>query len=325
MGKLSTKEIFDAFYAENTAKTRPNVDKPVLYEYEQEIGKELIDMDVDELITLIKRMKQQRRDQMIPYMTTHSSYDNIISLFRGIFEWYIDNVDVIKNPFNDKKLKGKTAKLFLLEDMEPFTWDIVADVIRCLHRDKDEDNADYAELIMLLYYCGFPKAQDIVTMQEDMIDHRNQVVRLPGRTVRLNERCYTLLVKFHDMYEVRGWRGNMWLESWHNGYFKFIVRPSKAHEIDRRPLSAMCNMVNHTLARQVNDPYGHKINCHTLYYLGFYDYMCSRYGEEKVNEMILSDRNKDDVLAIMNAAREYGVDADNISHLKRNLYAYIKT
>ena len=46
MGKISTKEIFDGFFAANEGtamgKQRPIIDKPALYEYEAKVGKELI-------------------------------------------------------------------------------------------------------------------------------------------------------------------------------------------------------------------------------------------------------------------------------------------
>lgn len=328
MGLISTKELLDRYYADlegtTAAKTRINIDKPELYAYEIKIGKELIDMDVDDLFGLIFELKQKRKGKEIPYMVSHSSYDQITSILRSIFEWYIDNITPIKNPCNDKRMKGKEATKRLAQGMEPFSWAIVEDVIRKLHRDKDEDNADYLELIMLLFYCGFAKAEEIVQMQENMVDHRNRTVRLPGRTVRLSDRAYNLLVKFNGMYEIQGWRGNLVLVSWHDSYFKFIVRPSKEYEINDRPLSSMRDIINRAIANNVNDRYDAKINYHCLYLLGFYDYVVKKYGKERTDEMILSNRDPAAVTSLMDAAREYGVQVDNISHLKRYLRPFIK-
>ena len=328
MGKVTTKELLDGYYAElkgtPAASSRVNIDKPELYAYEEKIGKELIDMDVDDLFGLIIEMKQKRKGKDIPYMISHSSYDQLATILRSIFEWYIDNVTPIKNPFNDKRMKGKEATKRLAQGRMPFTKDIVDNVIRRLHQDKDEDNADYIELILLLFYCGFPKAEDIVLMQSVMIDHRNRAVRLQGRTVRLSERCYNLLEKFSDMEEIKGWRGDFVMASWHNSYFKFIIRPSSLEEIDDRPMTSMCDIINRAIANNVNDAYGLKINYRNLYFLGFYDYIVSKYGEERTNEMLLSFRNTDDVQALMGAVREYGVEIDNISHLKRYLRPFVR-
>ena len=328
MGKITTKEVLDGYYKSvagtSAVLTRPQIDKAELYNYEIKIGKEFIDMDVDELFGLIFELKNKRKGKEISYMVSHSSYDQISTLFRAIFNWYIDNVEVIKNPLNDKRMKGKEATKRLAKGRQAFRWDIVEDVIEKLHRDKDQDNADYIELIMLMYYNGFAKAEEIVKLQPEMIDHRNHAVKLPGRTIRLSERCYELLEKFHNMDEIEGWRGNFLMASWHNSYFKFIIRKSQEFKINERPMTAMCDILNRALSVNVNDKYDMKINYHILYLLGFYDFIVKKYGETKTDEMLVSYRNSDDVTALMGAAKEYGVDIDNISHLKRYLRPFIK-
>ena len=221
-------------------------------------------------------------------------------------------------------MKGKEATKRLAQGREPFNWKIVEDVIAKLHKDKDEDNADYIELIMLLYYNGFYKAEEIVKLQPEMIDHRNHLARIPGRTIRLSKRCYDLLIKFYNMNEITGWRGNFVLASWHNSFFKFIIRPSAEYGLNDRPLTSMCDIINRKLANEVNDKYDIKINYHILYLLGFYDFLVNKYGETKTNEMLTSYRDETDVMNLMDAAREYGVEMENVSHLKRSLRPFIR-
>lgn len=328
MGKITTKEILDGYYESvagtSAALTRVQIDKAELYAYEMKIGKEFIDMDVDDLFGLIIELKNKRKGKEINYMISHSSYDQISTLFRAIFNWYIDNVEIIKNPLNDKRMKGKEATKRLAQGREPFRWKIVEDVIKKLHQEKDQDNADYIELIMLMFYNGFSKAEEVVKLQENMIDHRNHTVKLPGRTVHLSERCYELLQKFHNMEEIEGWRGNYLMASWNGSYFKFIIRQSQEDKLNERPMTAMCDILNRALAVNVNDRFGIKINYHILYLLGFYDFIVSKYGEERTSEMLTSYRNSEDVTALMSAAREYGVEVDNISHLKRYLRPFIE-
>ena len=328
MGLISTKELFDRYFAdlEGTTKalTRANIDKPEVYAYEQKIGKELIDMDVDDLFGLINELKQKRKGQEISYMISYASYDQTATILRSIFEWYIDNITPIKNPLNDKRMKGSAAVARLAKDREPFRWSVVEEVIRNLHHDKDEDNADYIELILLLFYCGFSKAEEIVQMKAEMINHRNHTVRVSGRTIWLSERCYLLLEKFNNLQEVPAWRGKFAVVSWHNSYFKFLVRPSNESSIDKRPMSSMCDIINRAIATNVNDAYGVKINYNILYYLGFYDFLVSKYGEDATDNMLISVRDSDAVQCLMNAAEEYGIDVNNISHLKRNMRPFVR-
>lgn len=327
MGKVSTQELLDMYYASvagtSVEKTRVQIDRPELYAYEVQIGKELIDMDVDDLFGLIIEFRNKRKGKEIKYMISHSSYDQLSTLLRSIFNFYIDNVQPIRNPLNDKRMKGKEAAKRLAQGREPFRWTVVEDIIRKLHRDFDADKAYYIELIILLFYNGFAKAEDVVTLKADMINHHNKTVKLPERIVHLSDRCYELLIKFDKLDTIAGWRGDYILASWQGSYFKFIVRPSQEDKLNDRPKTAMCDIINRYIATNVNDKYDTKINYHILYMLGFYEFIVGKHGDEKTNAMITSYRDSDDVAELMSLAEEYGVQVDNISHLKRYLRPFI--
>lgn len=327
MGVISTKELLDKYYESvagtPTEKTRVQIDRPELYAYEMKIGKELIDMEVDDLFGLIIEFRNKRKGKEIKYMISHSSYDQLSTLLRAIFNFYIDNIQPIRNPLNDKRMKGKEAAKRLAQGREPFRWAVVEDIIRKLHRDLDADKADYIELILLLFYNGFAKAEEVVELKEDMINRHSKTVRLQNRIVLLSDRCYELLMKFNSMEHIAGWRGNFVLVGWHGGFFKFIIRPSQEDKLNDRPKTAMCDIINRCIATNVNDKYDIKISYHMLYMLGFYEFVVGKHGEEKTNDMITSYRNPDDVAELMSLAREYGVQVDNISHLKRNLRPFI--
>lgn len=327
MAKISTKELFDLYYESvkgtSAEKTRPQIDKPEFYAYEMKIGKELLDMEVDDLFGLIIELRNKRRGKEINFMISHSSYDQISTLLRALFNYYIDNVEPIRNPMNDKRMKGKEATKRLAQGREPFRWKIVQEIIDNLHKDFDEDKADYVELILQLFYNGFAKAEEIVKLKPDDIDHKNMRVRLPGRQANLSPRCYGLLVKFYNMDSIAGWRGDYLLAKYQNGYFKFIIRPSQEYAFNDRPMTAMCDIINRCISTNVNDKYNTKINYHTLYMLGFYDFIVKRYGEQRTQEMIGSYRDSEDVAIIMGMAKEYGVDIDNISHIKRYLRPFV--
>lgn len=328
MGKISTTELLDNYFAsiEGTpaAKQRPVIDKPELYAYEQQIGKELIDMDVDDLFGLINEINNKKNGKEIPFMTAHYSFDNLTVLLRAIFNFYIDTVEPIKNPLYDKRMRGKEATKRLAQDKITLRFDYIQNIIDKVHRDANsEDRADYVELIMLMYYSGFENAEEIVNLKGSEINHRNRTVALQGRTVQLTDRCYELLQKFDGIDELNEWR-TYFLTTYRGGYFKFIVQEKQLNNFDDRDFRSVCNMLNRQISVMVNQPYNTKINYSILYWLGFYDYVVKKYGEQETNGMLLSFRNSDDVTRLMSCAREYGIKVDNISHLKRFLRPFVK-
>lgn len=329
MGRISTQELLEKYYESKVgtpyAKTRVQIDRPELYAYEQKIGKELIDMSSDDLIGLFIEFGNKRKGKEIEHLTATKSSDQLKSQLNKIFEFYSDTVERIKNPLNDRKMKGMELAKRLAQGREPFRWAAVQDIIRKLHSDFDDDNADYVELILLLFYNGFSKAEEIVGLKADMINHYHKTVKLPSKNtpIRLSDRCYELLMKFNKMDIIAGWRGDYILASWNGSFFKFIVRPSQEYKLSERPKTAMCDIINRCIANKVNDKYDTKINYHILYMLGFYEFIVGKHGEEKANVMITSYRDSDDVAELMCLAKEYGIQVDNVSHLKRYLRPFV--
>lgn len=327
MGLISTKELLDRYYdsldSKSAKRSRAQIDKPELYYYENEIGKELIDMDVEDLYGLIFEFGNKRNGKEIQYLASHSSFDQITTILRSLFNFYIDNVQPIKNPLNDKRMRGMEAMKRLSKGRKSFDWGVVEDVIKRLHDDLEENRADYVELILLLFHDGFSTASEIVTVTENMIDHDNKTVMMPDRTIQLSDRCYELLVKFNQMDFIKNSRVGFALCSWHSSYFKFAVRRSNKDTIDGKPQSIMSDKINRCIIENVNNRYDIKINYRNLFFLGFYEYIVKKHGVEKTNEMLTSFRNAEHIAEITNLAKEYGVYGVNISHIKRSLVPYI--
>lgn len=328
MGKISTRELFDRYYQENEGThaviAMKSIDKPELYTYEMNIGKELVDMNVDELLDLIDILINTKNGDKVSYIVAPQSYDRTASAFRTLFNFYIDNVEVIRNPLNDKRMRSKEAMRRFSEGKDVLRFDYVQKIIMRLHADLEPDRADYVELILLLYYCGFDKTEDILAVKENMIDHRNKIIMLPGRRVQLNDRCYNLLTKFNQMYEMNGWRDYL-VVSYHGSYFKFFVQKSKADTIDERPVSVMRDRINRVISEEITRRYGGVVlNYRNLYWLGFFDYLVKKHGEKRATEIISSFRNIEDSEILMTSAREYGVRIESVAEVRKYLYPYIK-
>lgn len=327
MAKIGTKELFDKFFEEKdatyTKKVRPQVDRPEVYEYERKIGKQLVDMTVDELFEMLKSFSNNRATSNSSYSISYASYDQMASMYRAIFNFYIYNYEVIINPWNDKAMRGMAATQRLAEGKTAFTTDTMNEIIDKVRKQYDIQRADYIECIMLLFYNGFAKAEEIVTLRNEAVDPRSHTVRLMGRTLKLSDRCWELLESVNHMTVMPGYRGDFDMVSWHDGYFKFSLRPKEVANFPDETMQEVAARINRVLATMVKKNLGMEISYRTLYMLGFYDSMVDRFGKERTKEIITSVRVSEDVKELEGAARKYGMDSVSISHLKKNLRPFV--
>ena len=326
MAKISTHALFEEFFKgkpqDVMKRTRPQVDRQEVYEYEKKIGKQLVDMNVDELFEMILSFNKRKGSRN--YSISYNSYLQIFSMYRSIFNYYIEHHEVIRNPFNNPQMKGAQAAKRLAQTKEPFTWESIEEVIRKIHEAYEFNRANYIECILLLYYNGFAKAEEIVTLTEDMIDFKNKTVVLSGRTIKLSDRCFELLTFVHGLTTMSGFRYDYLVKSWRGHYFKYIIRQKEEADFDKRELAEVACMINRIISVDVKKKFGSDINYRSLYLLGFYDKIVERCGEERANELILSVRDSKATEELMELAREYGVVADTVSALKRSLRPFIK-
>lgn len=321
MALIPTKQLFDEMFAETdqeyVRKTRTQADRPEVYAYEKKIGKQLVDMNVDELFDMIGTFNEDG------FSISYSSYDSIAVIYRKAFQYYIDHYEVIRNPWADKRMKGAAAHERIAQNKAPFTWEYVEHAIEELYRINEPDRARYVECIMRLYYNGFERAEEIVLMKENMVDLNTQTVRLSGRTVQLDPKCFSLLVEIHNMDVMKGWRGDYVMASWHGSYFKFSIRPSEEATFNDRPLSQICNLINRTISERIRKGVGVDINYRLLYLLGFYNFLVKTYGKETTNRILTSVRVKEDLDKLAVGARLYGITSMTQSQIKKAMRPFI--
>lgn len=312
MGKIGTKQLIDEFFDQKKTKSTAEaqkrvVDKPVLYEYEKSIGKELIDMNVDEIFALVNRMLNFRNGSEIPFLVSHYSYSSLLTIFRDIFDYYSLNYEMIYNPLHDPRMRGYTALKQLAQGKERFTWGYVSSILDKLKDNIGRDRTEYIELILQMFRCGFETYDEIILLHEDMIEHQTKTVAMNNRTIHLNDRCYDLLVKFHNSTAITGWR-NFDLISWHNSYVKFMCTDNSATVFDNRPIEQVKNYLQRLLTAHINQNFQTQIQTRTLYFLGFYEYIVNVYGVEEVDAIINGEKNDKRAVKIMECAKEYGID-----------------
>lgn len=330
MAAMDTKEVFDLYFKDipyDTArKSRPQVDRPEVYAYEAELGKQIFDMDVEELFGLLLSFNKNREFGDSNFSISYGSYDQIASTYRSIWNFYIDNIEIIRNPWNDKKMRGTAATKRLAESKKAFTYDIIERVLSRIRQDYEDTNYDYGkylECLILLFYNGFAEAQEIVLLKEDAINFKTHEVRLPGRTIHLSDRCFELLEYVHSLNEIGTLRGSYAAVPYQDGYFKIAIRAKEIETFQEKSLVEVGAILTRKITMNIRKKYGVDINYRIIYLLGFYDYIVSRAGEERTKELVTSVRNSADAQELMKYAKEYGVVAENVSYIKKLLRPFI--
>lgn len=326
MAKKDTASLLDEYFTtrpETTAKKiRGQIDRPELYAYEKEIGKPLVDMESQEIAEMIKTFSNKSFSNKV-YKMSYRTYDTLLSILRDFFNWYIDNYEVIKNPCNDKKIKGRNVVALFADDVKIFDKDAMEEAIERIRNDQIEEYADYQEAIIRMFYEGFPEAIDIVNLKEDDINHEKKTAIVKGREIQLSDRLYELLVKINHMDEYPAHRGSYLLLSYRGSYFKFPTRAKFEKEFNDRPPEYWAGHISRLFNRDIKNKLDININARTLYLRGFYDFMVDTVGKEETDRLIMSIRNSDDSRKIMSLAEEYGVVEQNVTTLKKVLMPFV--
>lgn len=326
MAKKDTASLLDEYFTtrpETTAKKiRGQIDRPELYAYEKEIGKPLVDMESQEIAEMIKTFSNKSFSNKV-YKMSYRTYNTLLSILRDFFNWYIDNYEVIKNPCNDKKIKGRNVVALFADDVKIFDKDAMEEAIERIRNDQIEEYADYQEAIIRMFYEGFPEAIDIVNLKEDDVNHEKKTAIVKGREIKLSDRLYELLVKINHMDEYPAHRGSYLLLSYRGSYFKFPTRAKFEKEFNDRPPEYWAGHISRLFNRDIKNKLDININARTLYLRGFYDFMVDTVGKEETDRLIMSIRNSDDSRKIMSLAEEYGVVEQNVTTLKKVLMPFV--
>lgn len=327
MAKIETKTLFDEFFATKDPKTerkiRSQIDRPEVYAHEIKIGKQLIDMNVDELFDMLSTFTGKKKEDGAGYPIAYSSYMQISSFYRELFDFYSVNHEIIRNPWHDKRMKGQNALERLTQDRTPFTKSDLDNTIKMVYGTYDSDRAKYIECVLQLFYNGFAKAREIVSLKEDMINFKTNEIRLSGKTITLSDHCMSLLNYVHGLTTMSGYHYDYVAVSYRGGYFKYIVRENRVENFDNEEPEVPENMIQQKILTDVRKKFDVDINYRSLYFLGFYNFVVNIYGEERTKELILSVRNPKNTEDLMRVARQYGVVVDNVTQLKRLLRPFI--
>lgn len=321
-----TKTLLDEYFKtrpESTVKKiRGQIDRPELYEYEKKIGKTIVEMTPEEIAQMIRGFKNKSFSKN-KFKFSYRTYDALLSILRDFFNWYIDTYEVIKNPCNDKKIKGMNVLSLFSDSNDIFTKESVKDIINKIRSSQVEEYANYLEAIIRMFYEGFAEAIDIVNLKEDEVNNERKTVLLNHREIKLSDRLYDLLNKINHMDSLPANRGDYLLLSYRNSFFKFPTRERFKNDFNDRPPEYWGAYINRILNREIKNKLEINVNARTLYLCGFYDFMVSKVGQDEADELIIAKRDSEKAKALMTLAKEYGVVEQNVTILKKIMLPFV--
>lgn len=327
--EYTTKQLCDMYFAtlpeDRAYRNRAHIDRKEVYEYEKKIGKRLAEMTSQEILdmmcTFINWSYTNQGSEK--YKLSYRSYIVMKSTYKLFFDWYIDNIKIIKNPINSPVFKNEAAIKYISEanQTSKFTRRSLDSIIQKLHDSKSQEDAEYLEMFLLFFYDGFAKSSEIVLLKEEHINFRWKTATFDGKTVHMSDRLIELIRKNHAMEVANAYRGTYDMLSWHGSYVKFKTRQrvnDPVNEFEDTTLTTRCEYVSRLIS-QVRKLCDVDFNYRVLYLCGFYDWMCSIAGKKKIDEMILSERSSEAAIKLQGYANDYGVTEQNMASLKAML------
>ena len=306
-----TKEYLDQYLATRPEKTsnkiRSMIDRYEVYDYEEKIGKSIFEMSVDEIIDMMKTFRRRGAQKSKLSMKT---YDVISSLFRTFFSWYIDEVEVIKNPFNSPEFKAKYKNILTDVRIIGVTKESITKAINRLYANENKDYAEYCEAIVRMAYEGFAATYDVVNLKESDIDHLRRSVTIRGREHLLSSRLYELLVKIHKKETMQAPRGEFVMVEYDGSYFKFPTRESFAGV--KRESVYWQSYLSRVFKNKISPCFDVNVSFRDIYVYGFYEHLVRKYSKEEADRMILSNKDGKVNMILTEESRIYGM-GDNIS------------
>lgn len=323
MAKITTKELIDKYFDEVAPPSyhtwRKSLDKPEMYKYIDEIGVELVDMDVEQMMGLIKALN--------PSSTT---VQHLRTVLQQLIIYYSDNIELVRNPFTNPQLKGSQLQNILIQEKAVLTWDIVKKTITELKRNTDNQKVEYIELIAELFYCGFYDADEIIQIQENNINGSDLTIAIIGKTVNISQRCYELLLKVHK-FHISPQKRYVYA-IYRDFYIPMFITAEKESTVNDYEVNVYTSRLYKQLTMNLFDSNGEAINYSSLYWLGFYDYLVKNTSKEFVDEFVNTDCAKvgksksknTDLQTVLNYAKMYGVKTDSITVIKRFLKRFAR-
>ena len=318
--EIETKALFDNYFKtmpeDKAKKVRPQIDRQEVYEYEIKLGKSIFDMDCDELFNMVMTFGNNRKRTPDTFVLSYATYTQIISMYRAVWNYYIDTIKPIKNPWNDRSMKGIVAEKRISQFKKSISINDILKALRSLNEKPPED-IKYIECLILLLYNGIPTSMDIARISEKDINYRTKEITLPGGTAKLSDRCFELLQEVHSMISDNKKYAYV---SYRDSYIPFKVLRGNVDSFQEKSIEMVSRIISKKIDTWLRSECGLDVGCRSIYLLGFYDYMVLQIGKEETNKIICSYRDVETTDQLIRFARGWGINyGNNITSLRRSL------
>lgn len=321
MQLCTTEQLINEYFAAQTGrtakydKTRMDIEK--ISQYETSLGKQITEMNVDELIGLMNILLPPPK---IVDNSYSGKYQQLTWRFRAVFDYYIEHYEPIVNPWN--KIRGTDLLEKINEGSEHLNTAYLIGIIDKLYKNTELYRAKYLELILLLFYSGFSHGKEIIAFKEANINHDTKCVYAIDHLVQLTNRCYDLLIEMHGVQTLSG--DNFQVSQfvgYKGSYFHFPTKygESKWNASDE---IYVANTVHRFITSQVNKLCDCNLNYHIVYCLGLYDRIVKELGKEEADQRLRSRKDRKSDRVLEEAARKAGSKYDT-SRLKRAMAIFV--
>jgi len=319
MALISTKQLIQEFISseEFTKKryTPKMIDREEIYEYEEKIGKQLMDMNADDIIGLLASLRSHRAGTKSENSKlTQGAYTQIASLIRKLFDYYSIHYELILNPFVDPRLKG--LKLYqsvfaIRDDSDRFTRADFDRILKSIRIVYSLDRARYYTALIMLFYEGVQTYEELVGIKEEDINEKLCTVRLPNRTIKLTDETFGLLQYVHSLSSLSGNTNNVvYMVSYHDSYIKILTR--KPEQVESKTLVDALNPIRSALNKSIKVAFElSRFTLPMMFYFGFYEYLIKKYGEEETRTMVLNTQDRASGGELIESCAEYNIVIKN--------------
>lgn len=325
---MTTQDLIERFansdYADKSFyKQRNSVFRmEVIEKMEQKFKKNFIDFDTDECMEFIKeRVNSKVCCNGAKGQESPATYINCRRNYRKLWDWYIDNVRVIKNVWTQDVFSGKNVREWAYSNKKK-PLDVYQKTVDMIHNKFSGDYALYLECVVLAFYSGFAAPQDFVLLKKEDIDFEKKTIRLKDkngyRTIHVSDRLLDLLERVHKMDVFDHGNFTSFCLPWQEGYFRFISRRNTditnetIDDVSKRIMNPLL-----TIKNNVNFEMKH----HILYLVGFINWLIEKTGsKEAANEMVFKSANE---ALFVDMMKDYGLAYVQPNGLRNQIKSYL--
>lgn len=320
----STRELVEQFlqtYSERTQVSyRSAMRIDVLEKMEKSLGKNILEFNNDDIFEFFKVCYDEEIAKSYSMAARHA--DVTSSIYKKFFEWYIDNIELIRNPV-DSSLR-KRIKDYMESNIPcVLTKEEVDSALAEIPKRVDPDYTKYIELIVRLFYEGIQVSKDLLLVKWEDFDYAQKTLSYNGAKLKLSERLCELLKYNDNETDIIIYRHLLKAERFRNSLIKVFIR-DRDGDIDNRKIESLATVIDTMYKRNFCEAVGFDHSYKQVYYCGLYNHIVNVMGKEEADRTIRSRDRTGDNTAFKKALASYGVNLESgVTAFKNALVQYI--